>query len=391
MAHTAAVPQPDMVAAMRIVPRPWPWSLLALLLAAGPAEAGDALDKTLELLDARYPTPLDGALADRAAVEGVLAWLDATQGTAGSQVLDEAAYQALQSWYRGEREGLGAEFSIVAGQGVLITELFAGGAAARSGLRLGDLVVAVDDQPFTGLPAAAIHALVKRSVGATATLDVRRDLSELKRFKVQRGPYKVAAVQVGQSDGLSIIRIKFFGQGTAEDLARALGTVEPGAAVVIDLRDNEGGSLDEVVAAASAFLATGTTVARKVGPDGSLTDLKSRAGTPFEGKVALLVNQGTQGPAEAFAAALQDNRGSSLVGTRTGGVATVPSFHRIDPDLVVQLADTGLRSPTGRAWAGTGLAPDLVVQAPSQLLVGPPGSDPPDMQRDAAIRLLSGH
>lgn len=360
-------------------------------LAARPARAGDALEKTIDLLEARYPTPLDTASADRAAVAGVLAWLDGTQGTAGSQVLDEAAYQAQQSWFRGDRDGLGAEFSIVAGQGLLITEVFASGAAAQAGLRVGDLVVALDDQPFTGLPAAAIHALVKRSAGPSATLDVRRDQSELKRFKVQRGPYKVAAVQVGEADGLAIIRIKFFGQGTADDLARALRAVAPGAAVVIDLRDNEGGSIDEVVAAASAFLATGTTVAKRVGPDGSLTDLKSRAGTPFEGRLALLVNQGTQGPAEAFAAALQDNRSAALVGTRTGGVATVPSFHRIDADLVVQLADTGLRSPTGRAWAGAGLAPDLVVQAPSQLLVGPPGSDPPDMQRDAAIRLLSGH
>jgi carboxyl-terminal processing protease len=366
----------------------------ALLLALpwGDARAGEALDQTLALVEARTGGAMDPGAADRAAVEGLLSWLDAQNGATGSRLLDEAAYQAQLAWLRGEREGLGAEFAVVAGQGVLITEVFEGSAAARAGLRVGDLVVALDDQPFTGLPAAAILALVKRGGAGGATLDVRREQGELRRIKVQRAPYRVGAIQAQAGDGAWLVRVKFFGEGTGAALARALAQVPGDAPIVLDLRDNEGGSIDEAVGAASCFLPAGTPVLQRVGPDGTVSTVRSRApGRSEPPRVAILVNQGTLGAAEALAVALQEQRVAQLVGTRTGGLAHVPSHHRLASGLVLQLVDTSLRSPAGRAWTGAGLAPDLVVQAPAIPVVGPPGKEPPDLQREAALRLLSGY
>ena len=102
----------------------------------------------------------------------------------------------------------------------------------------------------------------------------------------------------------------------------------------------------------------------------------------------VLVNRGTEGPAEAFAAALSDNGRATLVGTRTGGRSVSTSVYTGGRGFVLTIADTLLSSPSGTSWDERGVVPSVVVEAGGfSLPVGPVGFL--DLQRETAIRLIS--
>jgi C-terminal processing protease CtpA/Prc len=81
---------------------------------------------------------------------------------------------------------------------------------------------------------------------------------------------------------------------------------------------------------------------------------------------------------------------AEVVGTNTAGVGTLPGFHSVGDDLILQLADIWLRAPGGLAWQGDGLAPDVLVQPVTNPVLDGDGSLPPDLQRAAAFRLVRG-
>lgn len=354
------------------------------------AAGQDSVNEAIDLIEDRYGDRVDPEILWRAATAGVAAGLDAQLGVSGSAVLTGAQYEDAKRWFSGERRGIGVEFSIAPGQGLLITDVFAGGPAARVGVQGQDLVVAMDGHPFVGQPAQVIHAIVAQATGPKVVLEVRRGDERLRRIEVSRGPYDIAAVtHQGTEGGVTVLRIPFFGAGTARSLARALQDGPPDAgAVVLDLRDNTGGDIDEAIAAADLFLEPGAVVAQLEGPDGRRSPRAAEAPRAFPGDVVALVNQGTRGAAEAFVAALRGHGVGRLVGTRTGGDDAVPAFHPLGHDLVLQIPEHALLDPSGRSWRGAGLEPDVMVEPVRSSLPPAAGAPPPDLQRDAALQLV---
>jgi carboxyl-terminal processing protease len=105
--------------------------------------------------------------------------------------------------------------------------------------------------------------------------------------------------------------------------------------------------------------------------------------------VLILADRVTAGPAEALVMALLDHRRARMVGTATAGRAAITSLHPLGNDLVLRLADTALRGPSGRSWSGSGIQPDVRVEPVESSFMPSPGLIPPDLQRDIAIQLLS--
>ena len=364
---------------------------LAAAAGTGRAEAAgqDSVNEAIDLIEDRYGDRIDPEILWRAATAGVAAGLDAQLGVSGSAVLTDAQYTSAQRWYAGERQGIGVEFSIAAGQGLRITDVFDGGPAARVGVRTQDLVVAMDGHPFVGQPVQVIHAIVAQATGPRVVLEVRRGDARLRRIEVQRGPYDISEVKPQRAEGaVPVLRIPFFGTGTARSLAKALQATTDGKdAVVLDLRDNTGGQIDEAVEAADLFLDAGAMVLLLEGPDGRRTPRAAENDRAFEGDVVVLVNQGTRGAAEAFVAALRGHGVGRIVGTRTGGDDAVPAYHPLGNDLVLQIPENSLLDPSGRSWRGSGLDPDVVVEPVRSSLPPAAGAPPPDLQRDAAQQL----
>jgi len=354
------------------------------------AAAGqDSVNEAIDLISDRYGDRVDPEILWRAATAGVAAGLDAQLGVNGSAVLTDTQYAQAQRWFAGERQGIGVEFSIAAGQGLRITDVFAEGPAARVGVETDDLVVAMDGHPFVGQPVQVIHAIVAQATGPEVVLEVRRRAERLRRLEVQRGPYDISDVKPQHAEAdVPVLRIPFFGTGTARSLAKALRDTPDGShAVVLDLRDNTGGQIDEAVSAAEIFLDPGAVILQQEGPDGQRTQRAAEDARTYQGDVVMLVNQGTRGAAEAFAAALRGHGVARLVGTRTGGDDAVPAYHPLGNDLVLQIPESSLLDPSGRSWRRAGLDPDVVVEPIQSSLPPAAGTPPPDLQRDAAQQL----
>jgi carboxyl-terminal processing protease len=368
------------------------WCLIFTLVwvPAGQAEDVDGLEVALADIHARFPKAVDSDMLYRAALEGVAKHLGTVMGVTGNQVLTEAEQEEHASWLEGERTGIGAEFSILPGRGLLITEVFEGGPASDAGLVSGDLVVSMNEHPFTGQAAQRIHAQVRRCSGPSAVLDVRRSDGVIRRVDIQRGGYRVPPVRISEETmPTPVARVPFFGKGTAEALERFLHEQTNAAAVIIDLRDNEGGSLDEVVESADLFLDPGSIVVNRGKEREHMEPVSASKPAVWLRDVVLLVNQGTEGVAEAFAAALRDNGRCVLVGTRSGGRAVETSLYPAGRGLVMQVADIHLASPSGRSWSQQGLKPNVLVESTGLSIPIGIGGTIPDLQRDTAIRLIS--
>ncbi len=367
-----------------------PWSCSLLLLASlgvASAQDEDTLDDMVTLVEERFGGRADREDLYRAAMAGFAERLDRLTGSSGNVLLSRREWNERLAWDRGERHGIGIEFTISPGRGLMITDVFPGGPGEAAGLEVGDLVVGVDGLPFTGMPIEQIHSVVQASAEATqARLDVRGEAG-VRRVEVRRGAYRVLGVRPGDCAAATCIRLSFFGAGTARALAQRLKEPVNGG-LVLDLRDNEGGLIDEVVAAAGLFLEPESVVLSTSRPDGGSDPIRSSRAPIYGGALVVLINRGTSGPAEAFAAALRDHGRAQLVGTATAGVGTLPSFHPLDGDLVLALSDTWMQGPSGLGWTPNGLAPDLMVEAVSAMLSPSGRSVSPDLQRDAGIQLL---
>jgi carboxyl-terminal processing protease len=217
---------------------------------------------------------------------------------------------------------------------------------------------------------------------------VRRNNGTVSRVEVERGTYQIPSVSARRDQDALVIRILFFGSGAASQVQAALQDWS-GPAIVLDLRDNPGGSLDEMVAVADLFLDPEAVIVQTA--HGGETGYTMHGTEPalWTGGVMILVNRGTSEVAEALAAALQDHGRARVVGTRSAGQGIRSSFYPAGRGLMLKIADTRMTSPSGRSWHSQGLTPDIFVQSQQLTLPALGRSAPPDIQRDAAVRLIS--
>ena len=348
----------------------------------------EGLEGVLDEIQGRFPQSVSGDALYKAALDGVAAHLGEELGSTGNRVLSKADYEDTKAWLDGRRYGIGAEFSVVSGRGLQLTEVFDDSPADQSGLVAGDLIVTVDAHPLTGLSTNAILDRVQRQKHARSVFDVLHSDGSVGRMEVQRGPYQLATVRIRQEKDALVIRMPFFGSGAASQMRRALQEWD-GSAVVLDLRDNGGGSMDEMVACADLFLDPDAVVVETSNGSDYVHTLSGTGDAAWTTEVVIIVNKGTAGVAEAFVAALQDHGRAQVVGTHTSGRGLQTSFYPAGRGLVLEIADTWLRSPSGRSWHGAGIVPNVFVEAQQLSLPASSKPDLLDLQRDAAIRLMT--
>ena len=284
--------------------------------------------EALQEIQNRFPSDVVSDGLYKAALEGVAHHLGEVMGVDDNRVFSDAEYTAHTAWMQGRRKGFGADFSILAGRGLLITTVFEDGPADQGGLKAGDLVVAMNEHTFSGLGQEGIHKLVHRSQQTDTTFDVRRRDGSEHRMTVQRGKYDLPPIRRARVEGNTpVARIPFFAEGTSEALKVFLMEVGNASDVVIDLRDNEGGFLHEAVLAADLFLEVGAVILHKGQARTEMEPIAANDLPSWPGGVVVLVNRGTEGPAEAFAAALSDNGRATLVGTHMGSSTRQVCFY----------------------------------------------------------------
>lgn len=393
----------------------WLWLIGALvcpafaLAADATSPAWQKVQRVFEEIRARYPGRVDeDALANRA-IQAMLQGLDQH-----SMLLDENANRALRQDIRGTYVGLGVEVAMER-DALTIRSALEDTPAHQAGLRAGDRITTLDGVSVAGLTLEQALRLAQGEADSYLSLTVvRSGDSSPRTVKVKRTLVPRATVRERRLDGdVAYLRIERFQQSTPQLVLRALKRIEEAAApemagLVLDLRDNPGGSVRSAVAVAAAFLPEDALVVSMDGPSiGADARLFARpnGSTPSTaqdsaGKVhaysstvpmVVLVDEGSASAAEILAGALQDHGRAVLVGTRTYGKGSVQSVVALGDGTAIKLTVASYLTPSGRAIQGKGIEPDVRVEAaPGDGQGDPADDDYSDRQLDEALRILEG-
>ena len=318
--------------------------------------------EVLERVKRDYVEPIEDAELLESAIRGMVSDLDAH-----SQYLDASEYRDIRISTTGSYTGIGIEVDEVGGNILVITPI-AGSPAARSGIRSGDQVVAVDG---IALEPGNLHDTIRRlrgNAGSPVVVSVRR-ADEIIDHEMRRQVIRMASVHgefLGPSFGY--IRVSQFSENTARELSRAVDDLQDASngmlqGLVLDLRNNPGGVLDAAVDVADLFLDSGVIVSA----DGRTIDSRfvrsAHRGDILDGAaMVVVVNKGSASASEIVAGALQDHGRALVVGTETFGKGLVQTVVPLSKGRAIKLTTSRYYTPSGDSIHDVGVTPDIFVE-----------------------------
>lgn len=288
-----------------------------------------------------------------------------------SDYLDPDEYRVLMSDTRGRFGGVGVEIDVRDGW-LTITTVFPNSPAARAKLQPGDRFVTIDGVRARDLPIEEAIRRMRGEPGTEVRVSLRReDDAAALEATLRREIIEVNAVE-GRllSDGYLYVRLRVFQETVARELSDVLDEATQRSAtqggvkgLLLDLRDNPGGLLDQAVLVADEFLETGPIVSTR-GRGGKELALASarRVGTRADFPIVVLVNGFTASAAEIVSGALQDQRRALIVGTRTFGKGSVQNVIDLPDQSALKLTVARYYTPNGRSIQAQGIEPDVLIE-----------------------------
>ena len=366
---------------------------------AQPYRSLDVLAEVLAYIQNSYVDETKEKELVQAAVEGMVGRLDPH-----SMILRPDVYRAMRDETTGEFDGVGLEVSQEA-DGIVVIAPLADSPAERAGILAGDRIVAVDGAPTKEMPVGEATRRMKGAAGSQVVLSIERaGLREPRNFTLVRDHVRTSSVDwriLDRSAGTVYVRIRTFQDRTDRELRQALDGARkeiggPIQGLVLDLRNNPGGLLEQAVKVSDRFLSKGvivTTESRGKQPEVEQAHEKdTEPGYP----IVLLVNRGSASASEIVAGALQDHGRAVVAGVRTFGKGSVQTVVELDDGSALKLTVARYFTPNHRSIQERGIAPDVLVEATDQPPSSPetpqtgrgPGRAPPDSQLDRAVDLL---
>ena len=343
-----------------------------------PAESGDIyfqLDtfaNILAILEENYVDEIDTRKALEGAINGLLLTLDPH-----SSYLNKESYRDFKDETQGSFTGIGIEITVKEGIITVITPI-EGTPAFRAGIQARDKILKINGESIKNKTLIDAVKLLRGKKGSEVTLSIFREgFKELKDFTLTRGiiPYHSVKAKVLTS-GYGYLKISNFQNNTTEDVKKeliTLGKNEPVKGLILDLRNNPGGLLNQAVSLTDLFLDSGvivTTRGRISDQDRSYSARKETFRTDYP--LVVLVNEGSASASEIVAGALQDHNRAIIVGSQTFGKGSVQTIIPLKDGTGLRMTTARYFTPIGRSIQVTGITPDIVVANNNS---GPSASD----------------
>ncbi len=297
---------------------------------------------------------------------GILNGLVDSLGDPGHTVfLTPAEVKSSSQSLSGLITGIGVYLGVQAGA-PFVQSVVSGSPAARAGVLPGDRIIAIDGTSAENLSIGEIARLIRGEEGTMVTLTLLHASGNAPVvITITRAKITVAAVTWAMIPGTSLafIRIAEFSTGTTDQFVSALRGARQASArgVILDLRNNPGGYVDDAIGVASQFLSSGTVYVRRTA-DGNQVPVPARpGGLATDIPLVILVDYGSASAAEITAGALQDNKRGTLIGTRTYGTGTVLNTFGLPDGSAIRLGVEEWLTPSGRAIFPNGIQPDEEV------------------------------
>lgn len=240
--------------------------------------------------------------------------------------------------------------------------------AAKAGVRPGDFVRLIDSRPTRDMSAFEGQRLLHGPAGSKVKLTViRGSAAEPHEIELTREvPPAVDVKSRMQGDGIGYLRMVSFGRRAADQLRTQVAALTKTGAtkLIIDIRNTASGDFTEAVNAARLFVPSGTLAIRESRALGQDKLATGRGDGSITLPVQLLVDAGTSGPAEVFAAALAGNKRAELVGEHTIGRAGIQELVKLPDGSGLWITSARYLTPSGTAIQGKGLEPDVAVDQP---------------------------
>ncbi|MBV7258527.1 S41 family peptidase [Erythrobacter crassostreae] len=317
-------------------------------------------------IKASYVEPVDDEVLTRGMIDGMLTALDPHSG-----YLDGSALQRLNTMIDGNYSGLG--LSVVMEDGaVKVISPFKGSPADKEGIKAGDFITHLNGELIVGGDLDDAVAQMRGKAGTSIDLTIFRPGREVPlELTVTRGVIELEPVTFELSSGnIGLITVNEFSADVGADVFRAWTKIQEEATgrvggLVLDLRSNPGGSLDEAVALSDLFLDEGRIVSQRGRARGET--LLYDAETVFRGDMAedvpviVLIDAGSASASEIVAGALQDHRRALVMGERSFGKGSVQSLLPLGRDAALKLTTARYFTPKGHSVQEGGIKPDITV------------------------------
>lgn len=337
-------------------------------LAAVDARSGPEFGRLFtiyQIIKANYVDPVDDDKLVTGAIDGMLASLDPH-----SDYLQGSSLQRLDTMIDGSYAGLG--LSVVADQGaVKIISPMRGSPADKAGIKAGDFITHLDGKLIYGQELDDAVAKMRGPAGTSVKLTIfRPGRNEPFDVTVTRAVIHLEPVTSKLTDGVGVITVNEFSFDVGKYVDQAIASlkVQAGgklAGLVLDLRQNPGGALDEAVALSDLFLTQGDIVSQR--GRNAAENQYYHAESVFPGDVArglpliVLIDSGSASASEIVAGALQDQHRALIMGERSFGKGSVQTLIRLDQDHAVKLTTARYYTPAGRSVQEGGIEPDIRV------------------------------
>ena len=296
------------------------------------------------------------------AIQGMLSSLDPH-----SSYLNADSFRDMRVQTKGEFGGLGIEVTMENGL-VKVVSPIDDTPAFRAGIEAGDLITHLDSEPVLGLTLNQAVEKMRGPVNSTLTLTIRREGREPFDVAVTRDVIKITSVRSKKEDDVAYIRITTFNEQTAPGLEAQIKKrkEEIGdrlAGIVLDLRNNPGGLLDQAIAVSDDFLDQGEIVSTRGRKADDAQRYNARPGDLAKGlPIVVLINGGSASASEIVAGALQDHRRAIIMGTTSFGKGSVQTIIPLSGNGAMRLTTARYYTPSGNSIQGKGIQPDIVVK-----------------------------
>lgn len=298
--------------------------------------------------------------------------VDSLGDTGHTRFLTPEMLKAENNFTQGQFEGIGAEVQMKDGHVVIVAPMD-GSPAQKAGLKPGDIILKVNGQDVSSQSLSDVVSKILGPAGTQVTITILHQGSTTPvDVTLTRARITLHNVTWVMLPGTTIadIRLEAFSQGVDQELKNALNQAKAQGAtgIILDLRNNPGGLLNEGVSVASEFISSGNVLQEK-SADGTVKNVPANpGGVALKIPMVVLINEGSASAAEIVSGALQDNNRAQLVGATTFGTGTVLLQFRLSDGSALLLATEEWLTPKGRVIWHQGIQPNKTVSLPADVI-----------------------